>query len=96
MCFFGSGAATHTHTHSRGCNHACTVTHVTTMCTTGAPDQNKYMTDQVLIHEVGSIEVYQWQAGNINCSPLFLTTESDLARSVQLVNSVTSEVYDSP
>lgn len=66
------------------------------MCTTGAPDQKKYMTNQVLIHEVGSIEVYQWQAGNINCSPLFLTTESDLARSVQLLNSVTSEVYDSP
>lgn len=54
------------------------------------------MTNQVLIHEVASFEVYQWQAGNINYSPLFLTTESDLACSVQLVNSVTSEVYDSP
>lgn len=55
--------------------------------TTRPPDQNKYMT-KVLIHEDCSIEVYQWQAGNtVNCSPLFLTTESAC--------SVTSEGYDS-
>lgn len=64
---------THTHTHKY-------------IDTTRPPDQNKYMT-KVLIHEVCSIEVDKWQAGNtVNCSPLFLTTESAC--------SVTPEGYD--